>query len=65
MNRLATLQIIWPPVPSLIFVLLFDWLASFDSMAVTFAACMILTYVMFAPALVFIFWPKKPEGGAA
>ena len=65
MNRLATLQIIWPPVPLLIFVLLFDWLASFDSMAVTFAAYMVFVYAAFAPALIFIFWPKKTEGGAA
>lgn len=65
MNRLAVLQIIWPPVPSVIFVMLFDWLASFESMTVTFVAFMALVYVMFAPALIFIFWPKKPEGGAA
>jgi len=63
MSKLATLQIIWPPVPSLIFVSLFDWIASFGSTAITLTAIMVYVYVMFAPALVAVLWPKK-QGAA-
>lgn len=59
MSKLATDQIIWPPVPLLIFVSLSDWIASFGSATVTFAAFTVFVYVMFAPALVAVLWPKK------
>lgn len=59
MSKLATLQIIWPPVPTLIFVSLFDWLGGFGNLMVNFAAFMAYMYIMFAPALIAIFW-KRP-----
>lgn len=49
MSRLATLQIIWPPVQTLIFCTLMDWIASFGSMLVTALAFTLYTYVVFAP----------------
>lgn len=59
MSKLATLQIIWPPVPTMVFVSLFDWIASFNSQTVNFAAFFVYLYVMFAPALAATLWPKK------
>ena len=59
MSKLATLQIIWPPVPSLVFVSLFDWIASFNDITITFGAFVIYVYLMFAPALIAVIWANK------
>lgn len=59
MSKLAALQLLWPPVASAIFFSLFDWIASFGSRKFSFIACIIYIYVLFAPALIEVLWPKK------
>jgi hypothetical protein len=59
MSKLQALQFLWPPVACAIFFSLFDWIASFHSPSVNFAACMIFIYVVFLPALIEVLWPKK------
>lgn len=61
MKNLATLQIIWPPIPSMIFVSLFDWLAGFQSMTVTAGAFVVYVYVVFLPGLIEVLRPKKGD----
>lgn len=62
MSKLATLQIIWPPVPTLLFVSLFEWIGGFGSLTANFVAFTVYLYVLFAPALVAIFCQR--DGGA-
>ena len=55
MSKLALAQILWPPVPSVIFVSLFDWVTAFGSVTVTATAFFIYVYAVFAPALIEVF----------
>ena len=59
MSKLAIAQMLWPPVPTMIFVSLFDWVASFQSMTVSAAAVMVYVYAVFAPGIIAVFWPSK------
>ncbi|MBX9793272.1 MAG: hypothetical protein K2Y02_03125 [Burkholderiaceae bacterium] len=61
MSKLATLQIIWPPVPTIIFVSLFDWVGGFGSLTANFIAFTVYLYAMFLPALIHIFWKSRKE----
>ena len=59
MNKLQALQLLWPLVPGAIFVSLIDWITSLQSGAVTFLAFTVFVYVLFAPLLIELLWPKK------
>ena len=59
MSTLALAQILWPPVPSVIFVSIFDWITGFGSAPVTSTAFFIYVYAVFAPALIEVFRTKS------
>lgn len=59
MSKLQALLLLWPPVPCAVFVAMTDWIASFGSTKLTFVACVIFVYAVFAPLLIEALWPKK------
>lgn len=55
------IQLLWAPLASALVLASTDWIASFGSMVITGAYLVVATYVIFAPALYFVFWRNPAD----